>query len=242
MIKGERAKSEHVLVLDAGDSLVGDQNPAIKTQGQTSVELMNRLGYDAAGIGPGDLVLGPAVLQQRIAEAKFPLLSANAVVKSNGELLAKPYVVKDVAGHRVAIVGLTGGRGTDLFEVRDPQATMKTVMGELNGQADEVILLSTAGAETDQKIADAVPGITAIISGGVAPAGEPWVSQATGTPIYHADKPSSGHTGRYLGVADLTLEPGGKLAGQKWRQVGLGPDVSDDAAMAAWVKEAETKQ
>jgi 2',3'-cyclic-nucleotide 2'-phosphodiesterase (5'-nucleotidase family) len=241
VINGVRTENKNVLVLDAGDSLVGDQDPAKKTQGQTSVDLMNRLGYDAAGIGPEDLTLGPVVLKQRITEAEFPLLSANAVIKAGGELLAKPYVVKDVAGRRVAIVGLTGGKGTDLLEVRDPLATIKTVVDELKGQADDVILLSTAGAETDQKIADTVPGLTAIISGGAAPAGKPWISQVTGTPIYHADQPNIGHTGRYIGVADLMLDPDGKLAGQKWRQVQLGPDVSDDAAMAAWVKEAEAR-
>ena len=57
-INQEKKKNPYTLVLDAGDSLVGDQDPALKTQGKSSVEAMNRLGYDAMALGPGDLALG----------------------------------------------------------------------------------------------------------------------------------------------------------------------------------------
>jgi len=242
IIDNEREKNTNALVLDAGNSLVGDQDPAAKSEGKTSVEVMNRMGYDAAGIGPGDLLLGPVALKQRIAEAKFPLLSANAYIKSDGEALAEPFVVQEIAGHRVAIVGLTGGTGTDQYEVRDPLSAVEAVMNEIKGQADEVILLSTAGAETDQKIADMVPGITAIISGGTARPDQPWVSQTTGTPVFHADRPSPGHTGRYIGVADLSLGPDGKLIDQKWRQVMLGPEIASNEDISAWVTEVAAAQ
>ncbi len=242
IINGEREKSGNVLVLDAGDSLVGDQDPALRTQGKTSVDVMNRMSYDAIGLGPGDLVLGPVALKERISEAKFPILSANAFVKSTGEAVAKPYIVKEIGGHRVAIIGLTGGKGTDQYEVRDQLSAVQEVMGKIKGQADEVILLSTAGAETDQKIAETVQGIAAIISGGTALPDKPWVGQATGTPVFHADKPSPGHTGRYIGVADLSLDSEGKLTEQKWRQVMLGPEIADNAEIAAWVSEATAQQ
>ena len=38
---------------------------------------MNLLRYDAYAIGDLDLLLGPSVLKQRIAEAEFPILTAN---------------------------------------------------------------------------------------------------------------------------------------------------------------------
>ena len=85
-INQEKKKNPYTLVLDAGDSLVGDQDPALKTQGKSSVEAMNRLGYDAMALGPADLALGLETLRARMAEAKFPMLSANAVVTGTEEL------------------------------------------------------------------------------------------------------------------------------------------------------------
>ena len=59
------------------------------------------------------------------------------------------------------------------------------------------------------------------------------MSAKTGTPIYHADQPASGHAGRILGIASLRLKDG-RLASQKWRSVPLDPAIKDDPAMAAW--------
>ena len=165
-INQEKKKNPYTLVLDAGDSLVGDQDPALKTQGKSSVEAMNRLGYDAMALGPGDLALGLATLRARMAEAKFPMLSANAVVTGTADLVAKPYAVREFAGHRVAVVGLSGGNGTTEIGVRDPLAAAQKIVPEARKEADIVILLSHAGQMIDQQIADQVPGIAAIVSGG----------------------------------------------------------------------------
>ena len=173
-IAQERKRGGAVLLLDAGDSLAGDQDPARKTQGQTSVAAMNLLGYDAMTLGPQDLALGPAILQQRMAEAKFAFLSANAVVSATGELVATPFVLRELDGHKVALVGLSGGNGTSEIAVRDPVETAKSVVVQVKGQADVVILLSHAGASVDRQIADAAPGIALIVSGGPLAMPAPW--------------------------------------------------------------------
>jgi 5'-nucleotidase len=243
-ITQERQQNEFVLVLDAGDSLTGDQDPARKTLGKSSVEVMNRLGYDALALGPKDLALGLTTLRQRIAEAQFAVLSANAVVAATGELVAQPYVVRAFAGHRVAVVGLSGtsslegsGSATGPITARDPLATAQKVMAELQGQADVIILLSHAGPQVDQQIADAVPGIAAIVGGGPGALAEPWRSAKTGTLLFHADQAQSGHAGRVVGVGRLTFDPQGKLTAYTWQAVQLGPDIVDDPAMAAWVQQ-----
>ena len=106
----------------------------------------------------------------------------------------------------------------------------------MQGQADAVILLSHAPPDINQQIADEIPEITAIVEGGAAALSAPWISKQTGTPIYHADAPSSGHAGRIMGVANLKVEAG-KLVEQSWRAVALDPEVPDDPAMSAWVQE-----
>jgi 5'-nucleotidase/UDP-sugar diphosphatase len=236
-INQERKKNPYTLVLDAGDSLSGDQDPALKTQGKSSVEAMNRLGYDAMALGPGDLALGLVALRARMGDAKFPMLSANAVITGTDELVSQPYIVRELAGHRIALVGLSGGNGTAEIDVRDPLAAALKIVPEARKQADIVILLSHAGQMIDQQIADQAPGIAAIVSGGEGARQKAWESAATGVPVYHADQALPGHAGRLLGLGKLNFDTGGKLKSQKWQQIVLNPNVADDPAMSEWVQE-----
>jgi 2',3'-cyclic-nucleotide 2'-phosphodiesterase (5'-nucleotidase family) len=235
-IAQEREKGGLVLVLDAGDSLVGDQDPARKTQGRTSVAAMNLMGYDAMALGPQDLALGPGVLQQRIAEAKFAVLSANAVVSATGEPAATPYVLRELGGRQVALVGLSGGSGTKEIAVRDPLETARSVVTRVKGQADLVIVLSHAGASVDQQIADAVPGIALIVSGGPLVMSSSWRSAKTGAFVVQADEAQPGHAGRQMGIATLTIDPRGVTV-RDWQRVALVESIPQDPAMAAWVQE-----
>jgi 5'-nucleotidase / UDP-sugar diphosphatase len=238
MINDERAAARNsgFLVLDAGDSLVGDREPAMRTKGATSVEALNRMGYDAMVLGPADLSLGPETVQKRIGEAKFAVLAADVTNAATKSAVAQAYLIKDVQGHRVAIVGLSGAPSKNGFEVAEGLETVRRVMQELQGKADAVLLLSHAPPDVNQQIADEVPGITAVLEGGSAALSKPWVSKVTGTPIYHADSPSSGHAGRIMGVAKLKLTAG-KLAEQSWKSVSLGESIKSDPAMSAWVQE-----
>lgn len=234
IIRQEREQPGLVLVLDAGDSLVGDRDPARRTQGQTSIAAMNKLGYDALVLGPQDLALGLDVLRQRLAEAEFAVLSANAVVSATGQLVAAPYVVRELGGHRLAIVGISGGSDTREISLRDPLQTAQAVVAELATQANVIILLSHAGTPTDQQIAEAVPAIDLIISGGPFQLETPWRAAETGTIILHADAASPGHAGRRLGMARLTFDAAGRLIEHDWQRLLLGPEIADDPEMANW--------
>jgi 5'-nucleotidase / UDP-sugar diphosphatase len=238
LIKKERATQEPLLVLDAGNSLAGDQPPANTTQGASSVEAMNLMGYDAMAIGADDLKLGATTVITRMHEAKFPFLSANAVISSTGELIAPAFVVREVSGRRIAIVGLTGTWNNLLLpdaRILDPIAAAQKVVPEAAKQANVVILLSNAGYPTDVAIADSVPGISFIVSGGpFSPFGDARLSPKTGTLIGHADYPTTGHSGRTVGKATLGFDSAGKRMGHTWQAVSLGPDLADDPEMAHW--------
>jgi 5'-nucleotidase / UDP-sugar diphosphatase len=235
-IAEERQSGKRVLVLDAGNSLTGDRDPALSSRGASSIEVMNLLGYDAVALGPADLALGPATLGSRIQEAQFAILSANAVDRNTTALIAKPYVLRDLGGHRVVIIGLSGAGDTDAIAVRDPLSAVKSVVAETEARADEIIILSSASQAVNRAIADGVPGVTAVVEGGSGATASPWASSRTGTPVFHADQASPGHAGRLVGVAKLALDGSGKLTDYIWQQVSLGPEVKEDAAMAAWVE------
>jgi 5'-nucleotidase/UDP-sugar diphosphatase len=96
------------LILSGGDMWTG---PAISTvlEGESMTDVMNRMGYDAAAIGNHDFDFSPAALRERAAQAHFPLLSANLRDRATGKVpdFAQPYVLRQVNGIRVAIIGLT---------------------------------------------------------------------------------------------------------------------------------------
>jgi 2',3'-cyclic-nucleotide 2'-phosphodiesterase (5'-nucleotidase family) len=96
------------LLLDAGDifsgTLIGSQ-----TGGKAVVEYMNAVGYDAMAIGNHEFDQGIENLKSLIAQAQFPVLSANIYVNEAEKWrhFVRPYVIKEVAGLKIAIVGLT---------------------------------------------------------------------------------------------------------------------------------------
>jgi len=239
VFKQERERGEAVLVLDAGNSLVGDREPAKSTQGQTSVMAMNLMGYDAMALSPQDLALGLKVLRKRIAEAKFAVLSANAVVSATGDLLATPYLSRQMDGRKVVVIGLSAEKGTREITVRDSLETVRTVVAQVADQADVIILLSHAGVLVDRQIAEAVPGIDLIVSGGDFELTTAWRSEEMGTLVLLADQASPGHAGRRVGIAQLVFDGDGQLVAQAWRRLALAPEVADDPMMSKWVLEQD---
>lgn len=96
------------LILSGGDMWTG---PAISTwfQGESMADVMNAMHYDAAAIGNHEFDFKIDVLRQRRAQSHFPFLSANIREKQSGALpdFATPWMVKQVNGVRVGVIGLT---------------------------------------------------------------------------------------------------------------------------------------
>ncbi|MEE4197186.1 MAG: bifunctional UDP-sugar hydrolase/5'-nucleotidase [Bacteroidales bacterium] len=99
--------SENYLILSGGDNWTG---PAVSTwfMGEPMVEVMNALEYDASAIGNHDFDFTIEVLEERLEQMDFPFLGANIIEKSTGEIppYIKPYIIKDVRGVKVGIIGL----------------------------------------------------------------------------------------------------------------------------------------
>jgi 2',3'-cyclic-nucleotide 2'-phosphodiesterase (5'-nucleotidase family) len=238
VIKQQRRQYEQVLVLDAGDSLIRDRPPATSTAGKSSVESMNMMEYDAMALGEGDLSqLGVETIRQRIDEASFPFLSANVYLTGTEELLIQPYLVREMGEQRIAVIGITGLAQVPGVEIRDPLAATREIVEQLRPRADILVLLSHAGLETNQKIAQEIPGIHVIISGGGRSyTSTPYV-EGDSLPVVHADVPSPGHAGRRIGLGIWSFDDGGQLAEYHWQNLALGPEIVDDPAMLWWVSQ-----
>lgn len=96
------------LLLDAGDIFQGTPVGTL-TKGEAIIHAMNMLGYDALGIGNHEYDEGVENLRRLSKIANFPFLSANTIDAKTGKTAdyVKPYVIKEVQGLKVAIIGLT---------------------------------------------------------------------------------------------------------------------------------------
>ncbi len=96
------------LVLSGGDMWTG---PAISTwfEGESMVDVMNAMHYDAAAIGNHEFDFKIEGLRKRLAQSKFPYISANIREKISGEIpdFVVPYIIKEIDGIKIGIIGLT---------------------------------------------------------------------------------------------------------------------------------------
>lgn len=169
----------HVLLLSAGDVNTGVPESDL-LDAEPDFKLMNMIGYDAMTLGNHEFDNPQEVLLKQKGWASFPFLSANIVKKGSGELLVDPYVIKEIDGLKVAILGLTTEKVPTLVlpdNVKDLEFlsvidTAKKYVPELKEKADIIIALThigyykpESGKTGDIQLAEAVPGIDVIVGG-----------------------------------------------------------------------------
>jgi 2',3'-cyclic-nucleotide 2'-phosphodiesterase (5'-nucleotidase family) len=162
-----RGKSPSLL-LAAGDMIQGNAWANL-FQGKSTIEVMNAMKFDAMVVGNHEFDFGPKVLKARMAQARFPVLGANV----KGLPALKPYVVKNLQGVRIAIIGVvttdtpvaTHPRNVAGLTFSTPESAVKKYLSELKGRADIIIVLSHCGFQADKELAARVPGIDVIVGG-----------------------------------------------------------------------------
>jgi 5'-nucleotidase/UDP-sugar diphosphatase len=223
------------LLLDGGNTLFGNQPLVQQTQGQAIVEAMNLLGYDAMVLGSEDFWLGLDVLRQRMEEAQFSILSANVLISGTDQLFATPYVIKDIGGHKVAIIGLTNEEAVQatggVIVVRDPLEALQDLMDEVSKEADVIIVLSHLGTEVDLQLSNQVKGIDLFVGGKSRDVlYPPYWNGDSGTVVAQA-----GVQGQYIGVVTLNIDRQGKVVGHEGEVVLLTEDFAEDPEMKAFL-------
>jgi len=161
-------KEKPTLLLSAGDMIQGN-NWANLFQGESVMEWMNEMRFDAMVLGNHEFDYGQEVLKKRISEARFPILGANV----EGLVPLKPYVIKELKGIRVALIGIvtedvplsTHPRNVAGLKFIPPIETVEKYIKELRGKADVIVVLSHVGYPSDRDIAEKVKGIDVIVGG-----------------------------------------------------------------------------
>ena len=99
------AQGKHVVLVDNGDAVQGDTIGTL-SNGKYIVDIMNEIGYDVATPGNHEFDYGMDQFFALTEQANFPYVSAN-FVDNDGNTVLDPYVIKDVAGVKIAFVGIS---------------------------------------------------------------------------------------------------------------------------------------
>ncbi|WP_033707073.1 bifunctional metallophosphatase/5'-nucleotidase [Bacillus mycoides] len=114
LIKKERSQNANVLLIDNGDFIQGTPFTYHYATYEKDMEnpmslLANYLEYDIAIIGNHEFNYGMDILNNAVATANSPYLSANILDKNRKEpYFGKPYIIKHIESNiKIAILGVT---------------------------------------------------------------------------------------------------------------------------------------
>jgi len=112
LIKAVRREQPNVILIDSGDTIQGSPLESLHARKNNQppdpmMLAMNALKYDAMAVGNHEYNFGLKVLEKARSEAQFPWLSSNTYDSATGQTHYKPYLIKDVAGVKIGILGLT---------------------------------------------------------------------------------------------------------------------------------------
>ncbi len=173
LVKQVRKDNPNVLLIDSGDTIQGTplayyHNKKNNTPPDPMMLAMNALRHDAMAVGNHEYNFGLGVLEKARSEAKFPWLSANTYNSGTNKTHYQPYIVKEIAGVRVGILGLTtpgvptwenkpNYAGLDfrepLLEARKWVPVLRT-----KERADVVIIAMHMGIEEELRTGEINPG------------------------------------------------------------------------------------
>lgn len=106
MVNDMRAEGKNVLLVDAGDEIQGDIYGAMD-EGETVIKIMKETGYQLATPGNHDFDYGMLRFLKLAENAGFPYVSCNFHPARNTEIIFTPSYTFDVAGKKVAFIGVT---------------------------------------------------------------------------------------------------------------------------------------
>jgi len=236
LVSGIRKEREgKVLFLDNGDSFHGTYE-AVETKGACMVPVLNRLGLDAMTFH-WDTAYGPAALKDLGSQLSYPILAINVFRKDTKELFFEPYLMKEINGIKVGIIGIASNMVDKTMPPSYSEGLVFTLgKEELPGWiekvkeegAELVVMLSHLGFPQDVQMVKDVKGIDVCISGHThnrlrAP------EVVNGTYIIQ-----SGSQGSFLGHMDLTLDENG-ISSLRHELLDVSEDVPEDDEMKALV-------
>jgi len=248
IIKKIRSENKNVLVLSGGDINTGAPESDLNL-GEPSFKGMNLLGFNAMTPGNHEFDNPLTLLEQQQSWSTFPFISTNIYSKIKGVRLFEPFLLQDINGLKIAILGFTTTDSAYIsnvnvikdIEFKNASEEARKVVDELKGQVDFFIAMSHLGFYPDgnleiQEAGDSVlakniPELSVIVGGHNHLLLEQPV-QANNALILQAK-----HFGEYLGELHLSIDRKTKKI-KKYQYImhKLDENVPEDPEMISFLK------
>ncbi len=174
-VRHQREGCTSCIFLNAGDLVQGTPVSGL-FRGTPVYDLANLLGLDAATVGNHEFDYGWQAVRGFARIAHFPLLSDNVQDTDGRFLTGKGYIIKNVAGVRVAIIGLVMGDLAGNYATVDEVGPWKVkavvesihrTAAELKGRADLIVVLGHLNVTEAATILAKAPEVSIAVVGHV---------------------------------------------------------------------------
>jgi len=256
---------QNTLTIDGGDTWQGS-GTSLWTRGADMVEACNMLGVDVMvghweftykeeetlkniGFFKGDFLgQNVRILEDALMGDEYATMTekfdGNGLYSEDDAMPFKPYVIKNVGGHRIAVIGQAFPRTSNAnpqkyffpdwsFGLREDEMSELVADIRENEKPDAVIVVSHNGMDVDIKMASRIVGIDAIF-GGHTHDGMPKpveVKNAGGVTVVT----NAGCSGKYIGVMDLEIKDH-KMVGYNYKMLPILTNlIKPDAAMVSYI-------
>ena len=164
-IERMRTEAPALVLLDAGDAFVSG-SPRAERINRILVRAMNRMRYDAMGLGPYDLDMGEIALRELAGIASFPFVCSNLEFHQDVQPWIRPYVLIERGQYTIAVVSLLGQDSTVKISgahLIAPGQAMNKLMPQFASIADAVVLLTQTGREEIPSLLGAATDVAVIL-------------------------------------------------------------------------------
>ena len=245
-VQKERANCSACLYLNAGDLVQGSPVSSIY-EGVPIYRMANLLGFDAGTLGNHEFDYGWRRTRQFARIARFPIVSANVVDQNGKSITGKPYVIKNVGGLRVGIIGVVLGElvsrafvsaaSVEPWKVLPVVDTVRRYASQIKDKTDVIVVLGHLhDKEEVEAILHEVPEV-AIVVAGHSHTGYPQMMNVDGRVAVLLQA-----YGVELGRLDLKIDPEAKTAhSAEWSKIPIDSRLSDAPRMTYAVKKWEDK-
>jgi 2',3'-cyclic-nucleotide 2'-phosphodiesterase (5'-nucleotidase family) len=240
------------VVVDGGDFASGSAEVA-ESKGRRAAEFFGLLGYDAAVLGNHDFDWGVEAageLVDTLSSGGVPVLAANfAAGGESPEAFQRviPYIIKDVEGIRVAVVGLTTPNLPNWFRdfgeaglrTESARAALERVLPRVRAENPDILvvvahqglLVRDDPANEINAIGEGFPEIDLLLGGHLH-----WVQE--GAKVGRVDYGQSGSHGRGVMRVDIQYDTTArKITGKTFRFVEVEAGTPVDGPAKALVRE-----
>ncbi len=238
---------ENVILLDAGDQYQGS---LVYTtyKGDVEIEFMNLLGFDAMAVGNHEFDDGPEGLAKLLEGASFPVISGNVDVSQEPILagLLPNHVILEVGGERIGIVSAvaadtpeTASPGPNVIFTPEIESLQADVAALTDEGVTRIIALNHVGLALDLEIAEAVPGLDAVVGGHSHSLMSNSVEGALPYPVMVGEVPvvQAYAYGKYLGHLTLVFDDAGNVTSATGDTILIDASIAEDPAILARVAE-----